>query len=367
MKALRWKGPVFRIAAINGEGCRALTFAIQEWLDEHPSADVPPRWAKARRARRSSSSRAGGAEARADGTRRAMTSVVEAARRLVVKVGSSLVTNEGAGLDHAAVARWARQIAALRARGREVVLVSSRRDRRRHAAPRLERRARTRSTSCRPPRPSARWASCRRTSRAFASTACTPRRCCSRTRTSPTAAATSTRARRCARCCALGVIPIINENDTVATDEIRFGDNDTLGALVTNLIEADVLVMLTDQRGPLHRRSAQAIPTRDARARGARRRSGARSDGGRRGQRDRPRRHADQGAGGQARGALAARTRSSPRAARPTCCCGSPRGEAIGTAARRRARRRSPRASNGSPITCSSPGASRSTRARCAR
>ena len=48
---------------------------------------------------------------------------------------------------------------------------------------------------------------------------------------------------------ALGVIPIINENDTVTTDEIRFGDNDTLGALVTNLIEADVLVLLTDQQG----------------------------------------------------------------------------------------------------------------------
>src|SRR5690606_19146004 len=47
----------------------------------------------------------------------------------------------------------------------------------------------------------------------------------------------------------LGVVPIVNENDTVVTDEIRFGDNDTLGALVTNLIEADALVILTDQRG----------------------------------------------------------------------------------------------------------------------
>ena len=61
---------------------------------------------------------------------------------------------------------------------------------------------------------------------------------------------------------ALGVIPIINENDTVTTDEIRVGDNDTLGALVANLIEADVLVLLTDQAGPLHRRSAQAIRRR---------------------------------------------------------------------------------------------------------
>ena len=47
----------------------------------------------------------------------------------------------------------------------------------------------------------------------------------------------------------LGVIPVINENDTVTTDEIRLGDNDTLGALVTNLIEADVLLLLTDQEG----------------------------------------------------------------------------------------------------------------------
>ncbi|HQT42928.1 MAG TPA: glutamate 5-kinase, partial [Halothiobacillus sp.] len=47
----------------------------------------------------------------------------------------------------------------------------------------------------------------------------------------------------------LGVVPVVNENDTVATDEIRFGDNDTLAALVTNLVEADVLVILTDQLG----------------------------------------------------------------------------------------------------------------------
>ncbi len=59
----------------------------------------------------------------------------------------------------------------------------------------------------------------------------------------------------------LGVIPIINENDTVATDEIRVGDNDTLGALVTNLVEADVLVILTDQAGLF-----SADPRKDPRA-----------------------------------------------------------------------------------------------------
>jgi glutamate 5-kinase len=68
---------------------------------------------------------------------------------------------------------------------------------------------------------------------------------------------------------ALNVIPIINENDTVTTDEIRFGDNDTLGALVTNLIEADVLVLLTDQPGLFTadpRRDSEATLVRTAQA-----------------------------------------------------------------------------------------------------
>jgi len=67
----------------------------------------------------------------------------------------------------------------------------------------------------------------------------------------------------------LRVIPVVNENDTVTTDEIRFGDNDTLGALVTNLIEADVLVLLTDQPGLYTadpRREPSATLVRQARA-----------------------------------------------------------------------------------------------------
>ncbi len=117
---------------------------------------------------------------------------------------------------------------------------------------------------------------------------------------------------------ALGVIPIINENDTVTTDEIRFGDNDTLGALVTNLIEADVLVLLTDQPGlytadPRRDPAATLVRTR------ARRRSGAGGDGRRRGQRAGPRRHADQGARRQARGALGRVDGDRRRAASPTC------------------------------------------------
>jgi glutamate 5-kinase len=68
---------------------------------------------------------------------------------------------------------------------------------------------------------------------------------------------------------ALGVVPIINENDTVVTDEIKFGDNDTLGALVANLVEADVLMILTDQQGlyeadPRKSPNAQLISEGDA-------------------------------------------------------------------------------------------------------
>ena len=102
---------------------------------------------------------------------------------------------------------------------------------------------------------------------------------------------------------ALGVLPIINENDTVTTDEIRFGDNDTLGALVTNLIEADVLVLLTDQSG-LYTADPAPRSVRDAGADGHRRRSRARSDGRRRRQRARSRRHADQDPCSEARRAF---------------------------------------------------------------
>ena len=70
---------------------------------------------------------------------------------------------------------------------------------------------------------------------------------------------------------ALKVVPVINENDTVVNDEIKFGDNDTLGALVANLVEADALVILTDQQGPVLGRSRAAIRRR---ASSTRRRAG---------------------------------------------------------------------------------------------
>jgi glutamate 5-kinase len=67
---------------------------------------------------------------------------------------------------------------------------------------------------------------------------------------------------------ALGAVPIINENDTVVVDEIRFGDNDTLGALVTNLIEGEALVILTDQKG-LYSADPRRDPAATLVARGA--------------------------------------------------------------------------------------------------
>ena len=79
-------------------------------------------------------------------------------------------------------------------------------------------------------------------------------------------------------------MPIINENDTVVTDEIKFGDNDTLGALVANLIEGDALIILTDQTRSVHRRSAQG-PDGHARQQADAGDAGTRGDGRRRGHR----------------------------------------------------------------------------------
>ena len=98
----------------------------------------------------------------------------------------------------------------------------------------------------------------------------------------------------------LGVVPVINENDTVVNDEIKFGDNDTLGALVTNLLEADALVILTDQPGLF-----SADPRTDPAARlvenGAAGDPALELDGRRRRLGARPRRHADQGPRREAR------------------------------------------------------------------
>ncbi|QDQ26900.1 glutamate 5-kinase [Chitinimonas arctica] len=177
-----------------------------------------------------------------------MQSCIASAQRIVVKVGSSLVTNDGRGLDHDALSRWAGEIAAVRRQGRQVVLVSS--------GAIAEGVARLGWAK----RPSAlhelqaaaavgQMGLVEAYERCFkahglktAQILLTHEDLADRTRYLNARSTLLT-------LLDLGVIPIINENDTVSTDEIKVGDNDTLGALVTNLIDADALIILTDQRG----------------------------------------------------------------------------------------------------------------------
>lgn len=177
-----------------------------------------------------------------------MTALLQSARRLVVKVGSTLVTNQGQGLDRAAIARWAAQIAQLRARDKEVVLVSSG-----AIAEGMQRLGWTRRPQAMHELQAAAAVGQMGLVQVYESSF--------RDHGLHTAQVLLTHADLADRqrylnarstlrtLLALGVIPIINENDTVVTDEIKFGDNDTLGALVTNLIEADCLIILTDQAG----------------------------------------------------------------------------------------------------------------------
>jgi len=197
-----------------------------------------------------------------------MGNPVATAKRIVVKVGSSLVTDEGRGLDHAAVARWAEEIANLKRAGREIVLVSSgaiaegvkRLGWRRRPAAMHELQAAAAVGQ---------MGLVQAYESAFtqfglhtAQILLTHDDLADRRRYLNARSTLLTLLR-------LDVIPVINENDTVTTDEIRFGDNDTLGALVTNLIEADVLVLLTDQQGLYTadpRRDPTATLVRSARA-----------------------------------------------------------------------------------------------------
>lgn len=175
-------------------------------------------------------------------------SALQQANRIIVKVGSSLVTDEGRGLDHAAIARWAQQIAALRALGKEVILVSSGAI----AEGMLRLGFNKRPTDIHELQACAACGqmglahiyetSFRQHGVRTAQVLLTHADLADRERYLNARSTLSTLLR-------LQVIPIINENDTVVTDEIKFGDNDTLGALVANLIEADALVILTDQRG----------------------------------------------------------------------------------------------------------------------
>ncbi len=177
-----------------------------------------------------------------------MSSAFAEARRIVVKVGSSLVTNRGQGLDRAALARWAMQIASLRAAGREIVLVSSGAiaegmqrlgwARRPHALHELQAAAAVGQMGL-----AQVYESCFREHGLLTSQILLTHEDLADRRRYLNARTTLV------TLLALNVIPIINENDTVTTEEIKLGDNDTLASLVTNLIEADALVILTDQPG----------------------------------------------------------------------------------------------------------------------
>lgn len=187
-----------------------------------------------------------------------MREKVTNARRWVVKIGSALLTGDGRGLDRDAMDVWVRQLVALRKNGAELVLVSSG-----AVAAGMSRLG---------------WTERPKTIHQMqAAAAIGQMGLVQAWESSFQAHGLSTaqvllthddlsdrkrylNARSTLRALLdLGVIPVINENDTVVTDEIRFGDNDTLGALVANLVEADLLVILTDQEG-LYTADPRSVP-----------------------------------------------------------------------------------------------------------
>jgi glutamate 5-kinase len=170
------------------------------------------------------------------------------ARRLVIKVGSSLVTNEGRGLDETAIGEWCRQIAYLVGQGCEVIMVSSGAIaegmkrlgwvERPKAIQELQAAAAVGQMGL----AQMYETKLRLNQLGSAQVLLTHADLADRERYLNARSTLLTLLK-------LGVVPVINENDTVVNDEIKFGDNDTLGALVANLVEADALVILTDQKG----------------------------------------------------------------------------------------------------------------------
>lgn len=170
------------------------------------------------------------------------------AKRIVVKIGSTLITNHGTGVDHALIKIWVAQIAALSNRGVEVLLVSSGAiaegmqrlgwKNRPHQVNQLQAAAAVGQMGL----VQVYESSFREHGLKTAQILLTHDDLADRTRYLNARSTLTT-------LLALKVIPVINENDTVVTDEIKFGDNDTLAALVCNAIDADTLVILTDQQG----------------------------------------------------------------------------------------------------------------------
>jgi glutamate 5-kinase len=201
-------------------------------------------------------------------TSAAVSNLLRDARRIVVKVGSSLVTNEGRGLDEGAIGEWCRQMALLSAQGKEVVMVSSG-----AIAEGMKRLGWTTRPSEVPALQAAAAVGqmglaqmyetkLRENGMRSAQVLLTHADLADRERYLNARSTLLTLLQH-------RVLPVINENDTVVNDEIKFGDNDTLGALVANLIEADLLIILTDQKGLYTadpRKDPSAIFVHEARA-----------------------------------------------------------------------------------------------------
>jgi glutamate 5-kinase len=176
------------------------------------------------------------------------SSILRKAKRVVIKVGSSLVTNEGRGLDEAAIGEWCRQMAHLVRQDCEVIMVSSGAiaegmkrlgwTQRPHAINELQAAAAVGQMGL----AQMYETKLRENGLGSAQVLLTHADLADRERYLNARSTLLT-------LIGLGVVPVINENDTVVNDEIKFGDNDTLGALVANLVEADALIILTDQPG----------------------------------------------------------------------------------------------------------------------
>ena len=177
-----------------------------------------------------------------------MKKTISEAKRIVVKVGSTLVTNNGEGLDRTAIATWAEQVSNLLKQGCQVLMVSSG-----AIAEGMQRLAWTqRPQEIHQLQAAAAvgqmglvqvYESCfAKFGVHTAQVLLTNADLANEERNANAKATLQT-------LLSLGVVPIINENDTVVTDEIKFGDNDSLAALVVNLVDADALIILTDQGG----------------------------------------------------------------------------------------------------------------------
>lgn len=189
---------------------------------------------------------------------------ISEAKRWVIKIGSAVLTNDGRGLDRGAIQHWAEQIVELRNRGIEIVLVSSGAvaegmsrlgwQQRPDALHELQAAAAIGQMGL-----VQAYESCfQQYGIHTAQILLDHDDLSNRERYLNAKSAMQT-------LIALGAIAVVNENDTVVTDEIRFGDNDTLAALVANLVEADLLVILTDQDGlfdkdPRQHADAKLIP-----------------------------------------------------------------------------------------------------------